>query len=227
VRRAQLPDGLSLVVPASRAVAETELPADVAAEAVACYDRVYAGHRASITARAGRRLSNPRDVEDVVQEAFLRLFMVLASRPELHHDEHALAYCRRIVDNLCIDRHRASARAPMFVDVDEYVHQLPSDEDITAPVVGAEDAELVRHALDQLAPLHRQALIAREVDEKPLGEIADELGIERSSVKHVLTRARRALRRLLAGTSVDPMPDSHETGSLATVLDAATKIDKK
>jgi RNA polymerase sigma-70 factor (ECF subfamily) len=196
-------------------------------EVAAFHRRLYTRHRSSLTARVSRRLSNPRDVEDVVQEAFLRLLLVLATRPDLRVEDQALAYGRRIADNLCTDRQRASARAPMFVDVDEYVHQLPSDEDITAPVVGAEDAELVRTALDRLAPLHRRALIAREVDEKPLGEIADELGIERNNVKHVLNRARRALRRLLEGTSVDPLPESGESGSLATVLSVATKIDKK
>jgi hypothetical protein len=72
------------------------------------------------------------------------------------------------------------------------------------PVVLAEAAVVVRRALAMLSPLHRDALLKREVEEKPLPVIAGELGIEEHNVKHVLLRARRALRRLLVGSPADP-----------------------
>lgn len=173
------------------------------------HGRLFQRHRTTISARAARRLSNPRDVEDVVQEAFLRLCQV---RPELADDEEqALAYCRRIVDNLCIDRHRARARRPEPVDIDEYVQLLAASDDVCQRLVAAEDAEVVWDGLALLTPLHRRALLAREVEEKPLPQIAAELGIERTKVKHVLLRARRALRRVLEGTSVDPGHDPAAT----------------
>ncbi|MBI1758525.1 MAG: sigma-70 family RNA polymerase sigma factor [Actinobacteria bacterium] len=165
------------------------------------HGRLFLRHRKTMSARAARRLANPRDIEDVVQEAFLRLCQV---RPDLQDEGQALAYCRRIVDNLCIDRHRASARTPALVNIDEYAHVLPAGDDVSGRLLAAEDAEIVRDGLAALSPLHRRALVAREVEEKPLPQIAAELGIARNNVKHVLLRARRALRRVLEGTSVDP-----------------------
>ena len=165
---------------------------------------LYIRHRTAFTLLARRHLRDPRDADDVVQEAFLRLFLAL---PELETELQALAYCRRTITNLCIDRYRAQARRPSLVDIGTIpLEELP-DEDQGDPVVRAEDAALVREALSMLSPLHRAALVKREIEEKSLPVIAEELEVPEESVKHLLFRARRALRRLLVGTSLEPGSD--------------------
>ena len=67
---------------------------------------LYIRHRASFGLHARRFLSDPRDVDEVLQEAFLRLFLAM---PELETELQALAYCRRTVTNLCIGDSRAIA----------------------------------------------------------------------------------------------------------------------
>jgi RNA polymerase sigma factor (sigma-70 family) len=166
---------------------------------------LYIRHRSSFTLHARRYLHDPRDADEVVQEAFLRLFLAL---PELETELQALAYCRRTITNLCIDRYRAQARRPRLVDLESVAAEDLADEDPGDPVVRAEDAALVRDALSMLSPLHRAALVKREIEEKPLPVIAEELEIAEDSVKHVLFRARRALRRLLAATSLAPGSDA-------------------
>ena len=165
---------------------------------------LYIRHRTAFTLLARRYLRDARDADDVVQEAFLRLFLAL---PELETELQALAYCRRTITNLCIDRYRAQARRPSLVDIGTVpLEELP-DEDPGDPVVRAEDAALVREALSMLSPLHRAALVKREIEEKSLPVIAEELEVPEDSVKHLLFRARRALRRLLVGTSLEPGSD--------------------
>ena len=169
---------------------------------------LYMRHRTSFGLHARRFLYDPRDVEEVLQEAFLRLFLAM---PELETELQALAYCRRTVTNLCIDRYRADQRRPRLVDLDT-IEWDPSDEaSYDDPVLRAEDAAIVRQALALLTPMHRAALVKREIEEKPLPVIAAELGIPEDSVKHLLYRARRALRRLLVGTSVEPGADLSNT----------------
>lgn len=165
---------------------------------------LYIRHRSSFTLHARRYLNDVRDADEVVQEAFLRLFLAL---PELDTELQALAYCRRTITNLCIDRYRAQARRPRLVDLESVPADWLADEDDGDPVVRAEDAATVREALSLLSPLHREALVKREIEEKPLAVIAAELDIPEESVKHVLFRARRALRRRLAGTSLAPGQD--------------------
>jgi RNA polymerase sigma-70 factor (ECF subfamily) len=169
---------------------------------------LYIRHRSSFALHARRFLNDPRDVEEVLQEAFLRLFLAM---PELETELQALSYCRRTVTNLCIDRYRADQRRPRLVDLDA-IEWDPSDErSYDDPVLRAEDAAIIRQALSLLSPLHRAALVKREIEEKPLAQIAIELGVPEESVKHLLYRARRALRRLLVGTSVEPGADLSNT----------------
>ena len=175
---------------------------------------LYLRHRASFTLHARRYMKDQRDADELVQEAFLRLFLAL---PELETELQALAYCRRTITNLAIDRYRADARRPLLVDLDSApVDELASD-DPGDPVVRAEDAALVRDALGMLPALHRAALVKREIEEKSLAVIADELDVPEDSVKHLLFRARRGLRKLLARTSVAPGVDVERGRSFAGV----------
>ena len=160
------------------------------------FSSLYVRHRSSFVAHARRYLSDQRDIDEVVQESLLRLFLAL---PELETELQALAYCRRTVTNLCIDRYRAQARRPRLVGYDEATDvDLWDDGNIDDPIYAAEDAAIVREALALLSPTHRDALIKREVEEKSLAQIALEMGIPETAVKHTLHRARRSLRRALA-----------------------------
>jgi RNA polymerase sigma factor (sigma-70 family) len=174
---------------------------------------LFIKHKWSFQLHARRFLSDQRDIDEVVQEAYLKLFLAL---PELETELQALAYARRTITNLCIDRYRADQRRPRLVDLESLPVSVLFDEDVTDPIVQAEDAAIVREALAMLSPLHRAALIKREIEEKSLPQIAAELDIPVEQVKHVLHRARRALRRLLVGTHVEPGVDL----DLAMVLEA-------
>jgi RNA polymerase sigma-70 factor (ECF subfamily) len=166
---------------------------------------LYVRHRSGLAAHARRFLRDQRDVDEVVQETFLRLFLAIG---EIETELQAIAFARRTLTNLCIDRYRADRRRPMLVNLDAApVGELADDDSDNDPVLRAEDAAIVREALAQLSPLHRAALVKREIEEKPLTQIAAELDIPEESVKHLLFRARRALRRLLVGTSVEPGVD--------------------
>ena len=179
---------------------------------------LYIRHRSSFAAHARRFLRDPRDVDEVVQEAFLRLFLAL---PELSTELQALAYCRRTVTNLCIDRYRADKRRPRLVNIDAVPQNDFAEAELDDPVVQAEDAAFVREALSLLTPLHRDALVKREIEEKTIPVIADELGVPEESVKHLLHRARRALRRHLAKTHLAPGANLDEVSTLSLLAKSA------
>jgi RNA polymerase sigma-70 factor (ECF subfamily) len=179
---------------------------------------LYIRHRSSFASHARRFLRDPRDVDEVVQEAFLRLFLAL---PELSTELQALAYCRRTVTNLCIDRYRADKRRPRLVNIDAVPQNDFAEAELDDPVVQAEDAAFVREALSLLTPLHREALVKREIEEKSIPVIAEELGVPEESVKHLLHRARRALRRHLAKTHLAPGANLDDVSTLALLARSA------
>jgi RNA polymerase sigma factor (sigma-70 family) len=169
------------------------------------FSSLYIRHRSGLAAHARRYLRDPRDVDEVVQETFLRLFLAIS---EIETELQAIAFARRTLTNLCIDRYRADRRRPTLITLDANPYfDLTGAEEEPDPVLQAEDAAIVRDALARLSPLHRAALVKREIEEKALPQIAAELGVAEESVKHLLFRARRALRRLLVGTSVEPGVD--------------------
>jgi RNA polymerase sigma factor (sigma-70 family) len=179
---------------------------------------LYIRHRSSFAMHARRFLRDPRDVDEVVQEAFLRLFLAL---PELSTELQALAYCRRTVTNLCIDRYRADKRRPRLVNIESLPQNDFPEAEPDDPVVQAEDAAFVREALSLLTPLHRDALVKREIEEKSIPVIAEELGVPEDSVKHLLHRARRALRRHLAKTHLAPGANLDEVSTLTLLARSA------
>ena len=179
---------------------------------------LYIRHRSSFAMHARRFLRDPRDVDEVVQEAFLRLFLAL---PELSSELQALAYCRRTVTNLCIDRYRADKRRPRLVNIDTVPQDDLAEAELDDPVVQAEDAAFVRDALSLLTPLHREALVKREIEEKSIPVIAQELGVPEESVKHLLHRARRALRRHLAKTHLAPGANLDDVSTLSLLARSA------
>ncbi|HVT65682.1 MAG TPA: RNA polymerase sigma factor [Mycobacteriales bacterium] len=182
-----------------------EAQPDRALQSATDFSSLYVRHRSGLAAHARRYLRDARDVDEVVQETFLRLFLAIS---EIDTELQAIAFARRTLTNLCIDRYRADKRRPTLITLDASPYfDLNGAEEEPDPVLQAEDAAIVREALARLSPLHRAALVKREIEEKALPQIAAELGVAEESVKHLLFRARRALRRLLVGTSVEPGAD--------------------
>jgi RNA polymerase sigma-70 factor (ECF subfamily) len=167
------------------------------------FHRLYLRLRPDLESQARRFVKRSQEIEDIVQETLLRVYV---SAVDLESDLHALAFARRVLSNICIDRFRAAGRRPAVVSLEgSLAYQLPDDEDETQEtVLRAEDASVVRDAMAQLSPEHRAALIKRDIEEKPVPVIAAELGIPAESVKHLVFRARRSLRKRLVGTMVEP-----------------------
>lgn len=60
-----------------------------------------------------------------------------------------------------------------------------------------DDRDALVRALGALSALHRQVLVLKYLDDRSVGEIADELGRSRVQVQSLLQRARDSLRRQL------------------------------
>jgi DNA-binding CsgD family transcriptional regulator len=84
----------------------------------------------------------------------------------------------------------------------------------------AEDAAIIRQALALLSPAERAALVMWEMEGRSTEEIAAELGIKETAVRHTVSRARASLRKVLSTLVVN-----EETG--LTALDALSTTYKK
>jgi RNA polymerase sigma factor (sigma-70 family) len=164
----------------------------------------YTEHRSELVAHASRILKDSARAEEVIQDALIK---VMLAAPELESTDHALGYMHRTIENLCIDIFRIEGRRPNLVVLDDASAELEStwvdNKDHADVISAAEDAAIVRQALAMLSPSERAALVMWEMEGRSTEEIAAELGIKESAVRHTVSRARASLRRVMSELVID------------------------
>ena len=188
----------------------------------------YTEHRSELIAHASRILKDRAKAEEVIQDALIK---VMLAAPELESTDHALGYMHRTIENLCIDIFRMEGRRPNLVVLDDASAELEStwvdNEDHVDVIAAADDAAIVRQALAMLSPAERAALVMWEMEGRSTTEIAAELGIKESAVRHTVSRARASLRRVMSELIVDSERGLTALDMLSTTYKKAASVAKK
>ncbi len=198
---------------------------------VADLSALYLESRSTLISQARRMLRNEQDATEVVQEAFLKFIL---AAPELDSKERALAYIRTSINNLSLNVIRAKGNRPNLIPIDSDTSQarlaeiasenyIPADASISA----AEDAAIIRQALSLLSPAERAALVMWEVEGRSTAEIAKELGIKESAVRHTVSRARASLRKVLSELVIDEARGLTALDLLSTTYKKAAELAGK
>ena len=188
----------------------------------------YTNHRSEFLSHANRVLKDSAKAEEITQDALIK-FMLAA--PELESTDHALAYIHRTIENLCIDLFRMEGRRPNLVVLDdaqaevEVTYQVSGDHE--AIISAAADAVIIRQALSLLSPAERAALVMWEVEGRSTSEIAAELGINETAVRHTVSRARASMRKILSTLIVDEKRGLTALDALSTTYKKAAEIASK
>ena len=188
----------------------------------------YTEHRSELLAHANRVLKDSAKAEEITQDALIK-FMLAA--PELESQDHALSYLHRTIENLCIDLFRLEGRRPNLVLIDDAQAEVEStwqvDGDHSQVISAAEDAAIIRQALAMLSPAERAALVMWEMEGRSTEEIAAELGIKESAVRHTVSRARASLRRVMSELIIDKERGLTALDMLSTTYKKAAQVAKK
>jgi RNA polymerase sigma factor (sigma-70 family) len=198
---------------------------------VADLSNVYAEYRSSLVSQARRMLRSESEANEVVQEAFIKFIL---AAPELDTKERALAYLRATINNLSLNVIRARGSRPNLVALDSdtsadrlaeiaFENYIPADASISA----AEDAAIIKLALAKLSPAERAALVMWEMEGRSTSEIAAELGIKETAVRHTVSRARASLRRVLSELIVDEARGLTALDMLSTSYKKAAELAQK
>jgi RNA polymerase sigma factor (sigma-70 family) len=188
----------------------------------------YTEHRSELIAHASRILKDRAKAEEVLQDALIK---VMLAAPELESTDHALGYMHRTIENLCVDIFRIEGRRPNLVVLDGASAELEStwvdNKDHVDVIAAADDAAIVRQALAMLSPAERAALVMWEMEGRSTVEIAAELGIKESAVRHTVSRARASLRKVMSELIVDKERGLTAIDMLSTTYKKAAQIAKK
>ena len=159
-------------------------------------------HMKRSLALAQRIVGQADDADEIVQEAFLRVW---TTAPRWRPDGEArfTTWLYRVIVNLCLDRRR---RLPFFELDDSYepVDGAPSSLDA---LVGRQSRNVVSEALADLPPRQRVAISLYYFEDMTGPEAARILDLSLKAVESLLVRGRRALKQSLLRRGVRDVGD--------------------
>jgi RNA polymerase sigma-70 factor (ECF subfamily) len=143
---------------------------------------------------------NPVEVEDIVQDVFLKAFSRLES---FQRQSSFYTWLTRIAINTSLDFLKRAGRSPVQGVEDPELVQAP--DEVGAPRTAAapapearlereEIASITAEVLAELPEIFRTVLVLREFEERSYQDIADVLGISIGTVESRLFRARARFR---------------------------------
>ncbi|MBE6287877.1 MAG: RNA polymerase sigma factor [Mediterranea massiliensis] len=137
---------------------------------------------------AYRLLEDSADAEDLVQEAYVKLWDKRNGLELIHNPE---AYCITLVRNMCIDQLR-SGRYLLMRQTEELA--LVQDEIVVEDLTCQSDVELIRKIIDTLPLPVKQIVDMRDVKGLSYQEIESLTGLTGGHIRVLLSRARKKIR---------------------------------
>ena len=178
---------------------DSQLLAQLSQGDTASFEVLFKRHYQRIYGLVFRLVGNRGEAEDIVQEVFLQLHQrPPGSRHSHEHTEHNVsAWLYRVATNTAYNAIRSRNRLWQ-----RNQHLVPDEKDGSAgPEKSAEqreDAERVRQALGQMAPVQGQILLLRQLG-LSYAELAEVCDINPNSVGKTLSRAAETFRHIYQG----------------------------
>ncbi|OFW02013.1 MAG: hypothetical protein A3I61_00655 [Acidobacteria bacterium RIFCSPLOWO2_02_FULL_68_18] len=162
------------------------------------FAEIVAVHQRRATRIAYQYLRDVHDVDEAVQDAFVKVFAHITNyREDLPFD----VWFTRILVNGCLDLRKARARrlrwvlpAPADGAPPEPVAPQPSPEE---RLLASECGRRIAAAVDQLPERQRTVFTLCQIAEQSTSEVSRTLGLREATVRVHLFRAVRKLRTLL------------------------------
>jgi RNA polymerase sigma-70 factor (ECF subfamily) len=153
-----------------------------------------------------RMLNSREEAEDLAQEVFVQIFKAI---DQFRGDSKLSTWIYRIAINLCKNRSKYLQRRHVHQqdDIEAFGDRAPMSTakgttagSIARPddmLVGMQVERVVQHAIAQLEPDFREALILRDVEDLSYEEIGQITGLPDGTVKSRIHRARAQLRAFI------------------------------
>ncbi|MBL9207290.1 MAG: sigma-70 family RNA polymerase sigma factor [Opitutaceae bacterium] len=148
-----------------------------------------------------------RDVDDVVQESYLRIWSTHAIKPI----RSARAFLFQVARNLALDLLRRKIASPVKGVSDLAALTIQDDApDPAAVACSREEIALLARALHSLPPRCREITVLRKIQRMPQKEIAARLGLSEQTVQVQVLRGVKKIDEYLRLHGLES-PVRHET----------------
>ena len=167
----------------------------------AAFAELIVRHQSNCSKLALSILRDKSDAEDEVQNACWKAFEHIG---QFQQDSKFSTWLTRIVVNQCLMRLRQTRRARFLymddvsVGEENATIELPDTTMSPETELGQREvASLLNHEISRIPPLLRNVFLLRDVQELPMQDVAERLGISVAAAKSRLLRARLELRQRL------------------------------
>ena len=141
---------------------------------------------------AWRLTGHAQEAEDLVQEAFLRLW---SKKDTIGVIENAEAYCTALVKNLYYNQSR---RKRVYTsDLSMASSVIADTERVDETVAWRDESCQVRRLINQLPLQQRKVVMLHDVEELTNDEIQQQTGLQPTNIRVLLSRARNTIREKL------------------------------
>jgi RNA polymerase sigma-70 factor, ECF subfamily len=161
-------------------------------------ETVWLEFRDQLRAFVARRVSNPADVDDLVQWAFLQMHRSLG---EIRKGERIHAWLYSTARRAIADYYRSGSRrrevlvgGALDLDALRLGSEVPTDD---ASEASREVASCLAPVVDRLSPTDRDAIVLTEIRGLRVADAAARAGLSLSGMKSRVQRARRRLRKAM------------------------------
>jgi RNA polymerase sigma-70 factor, ECF subfamily len=179
---------------------DVELVRLAQANDVRAFEALVVKYQRRVARHVARYLKSAADVEDAVQETFIRAYRGLAA---FRGESAFYTWLYRIAANVAIRHLQRQPQHVLLGDdapderTDAFQPGVSDSEQPERTLIAAQIADTVQRALAKLQPDLAEALLLYEVESKPYAEIAAMLGIPIGTVRTRIFRAREFIARRL------------------------------
>lgn len=151
-----------------------------------CLQTAWAQHAAELRAWLLHHLRQPQDVDDLMQDLFLK---VLRQGEQFCSVHHTRAWLFQVARHALADHFREPS---MRLEWCDGLDELPAPVDLPDPI--DQLAMCLPRALSELHPADREAIVFCDIEGQSQAEYAARVGLGLSAAKSRLQRARQRLR---------------------------------
>ena len=143
-----------------------------------------------------------RDVDDVVQESYVRIWKAKAAQPI----RSAKAFLFKIARHLALDVIRHERRSPIDAVSDLSQLGVIEDKPSVADAIGLQEKiEILTDAVAALPARRREIVILRKFRQLSQAEVARQLGVSERTVENQLYRGIRQCEAYLRGHGIETL----------------------
>ncbi|MBR5655176.1 MAG: RNA polymerase sigma factor [Prevotella sp.] len=139
---------------------------------------------------AWRLTGNTQDAEDLVQEAFLKLWTKRENLGDINNDE---AYLTTFLTNMFRDQHRRKHLD--MADSPPETLAITDGNNLMTQLEARDESEQVNLLIKQLPKQQQRILMMHAVDNLSASEIENETGLSAVNIRSLLSRARKNIKQ--------------------------------